>query len=330
MSLGKILGITAVLLLTIMGALALFKGDKPTIQKHAAKNGSKLIEVDLETDLKPVAPAKVAALPAPPKASVAPAPVVKDLPDANRIQELFNTKDPKLPIVETIIYKSRVPWQKGRPAWLSDYASHYDTSRHFIARSLNGKPDYLKQDVQEGAKFNVLRQDIPVEFQLVIDTSRCKMWFYSIDAASKDKVLLKTYLVSLGRPDTSKTSGILTPLGKFLLGKRVAIYKPTVMGHHKGEKIEMISVFGTRWIPFEKEIGATTGPAKGLGIHGVPWVKNNNGDWTQDLSSLGHYESDGCIRMASEDVEEVFAIVLTKPTYVELVKDFFQSDIHTR
>ena len=64
-------------------------------------------------------------------------PRMDDVPEADRVDELFNRQDPKFPIVETIPYRSRVAWQKGRPAWLSDYAAHYKTSRHFIARSLN-------------------------------------------------------------------------------------------------------------------------------------------------------------------------------------------------
>ena len=142
-----------------------------------------------------------------------------ELPEADRIEELFNKDGPKLPIVETITYKSLVPWQKGRPAWLSDYAGHYETSRHFIARSLNGKPDYFKQELAEGARFNVLRKDKNFEFALIVDTSRCKMWFYYVDLDQKQKVLLKTYQVGLGRLDASKTSGLLTPLGKYTLGR---------------------------------------------------------------------------------------------------------------
>lgn len=251
----------------------------------------------------------------------------EDLPQADRIEEFFSTMGPKLPIVETIAYKSRVAWQKGRPAWLSDYAAHYNTSRHFIARSLNGKADYFKQDIAEGDKFNVLRKDKLIEFHLVIDISRCRMWFYYIDGDTHEKVLLKTYSVGLGRPDPSRSSGLLTPLGKYSLGNRIAIYKPTVIGHYKGQKIEMIRIFGTRWIPFEKEIIQCTAPAKGLGLHGVPWMKNAQGHWVQDLTSLGKYESDGCIRMASEDIEEIFAIIITKPSFIELVKNFSESGI---
>ncbi len=70
-----------------------------------------------------------------------------DFPNIDRIFQLFTTGPTKLPIVETVHYSSSVPWLKGRPAWIADYASHYNTSRHFIARSLNGKPDYFSQKV---------------------------------------------------------------------------------------------------------------------------------------------------------------------------------------
>lgn len=253
----------------------------------------------------------------------------QELPEADRIAEFFNLENPKFPIIETITYKSRVPWLKGRPAWLSDYASHFKTSRHFIARSLNGKPDYLKQDLVEGARFNILNPDKNIQFHLIIDTSRCKMWFYYHDLDSQEKVLVKTYQVGLGRTDHSKISGLLTPLGVYSLGSRVATYKPKVMGMHNGEKIEMVRVFGTRWIPFEKEIQNTTAPAKGFGLHGLPWIIKN-GELIEDTESLGKYESDGCIRMNANDIEEIYAIIITRPTTIEIVKDFFdaQNNIH--
>lgn len=244
-----------------------------------------------------------------------------ELPNTDRIAEFFNKGEPKFPIVETITYKSKVPWQKGRPAWLSDYASYYQTSRHFIARSLNGKADYFKQDLVEGDRFNVLRKDKNVGFYLVIDLSRCKMWFYYEDLEAKERVLVKTYQVGVGRIDGSKPSGLLTPIGKYTLGDRIAIYKPNMKGFHNGEQVEMIGVFGSRWIPFEKEISGCSAPAKGFGIHGLPWVLNKSGERVQDLKSLGKYQSDGCIRLATEDIEELFSIIITKPTIVELVKN---------
>ena len=262
-----------------------------------------------------------------PSVSVGEPKSVVEPPEVDRIEEFFNKEGPKLPIVETLTYKSRVPWQQGRPAWLSDYAGHYETSRHFIARSLNGKADYFKQDLAEGAQFNVLRKDKHFEFAFVVDTSRCKMWFYYVDLDTKQAVLLKTYRVGLGRLDASKTSGLLTPLGKYTLGDRVAIFKPKMLGTHQGKKVEMITVFGTRWIPFEKEIGTCTAPAKGFGIHGTPWVLNADGERVDQLDSVGKYESDGCIRLATADIEELFAIVITKPITIEIVHDFFDSSL---
>ena len=56
------------------------------------------------------------------------------------------------------------------------------------------------------------------------------------------------------------------------------------------------NILGTRWMA----IAATgdTPPAKGYGIHG-----------TWDETSLGKQSSDGCIRMANRDVEELFTYV---------------------
>lgn len=332
MSYPKFLIMATVVLFAIIGGTAIWKKksardlvrDIPPKVKTLAP-----ITVELDLEVKEIEPQgsgpAVTALPqavAVPKA----APSSKPLPEANRIQQLFNTGEPKLPIVETIIYKSRVLWHKGRPAWLSDYAGYYGTSRHFIARSLNGKADYFKQDVADGDRINVFRKDQDITFHLLIDISRCKLWFYYITADSSDKVLLKTYRVGLGRPNADKASGLLTPLGKYQLGNKIAIYQPKNTGIYNGEKIEMMRVFGSRWIPFEKEISGCTAPAKGLGLHGVPWsVASANGSLQEDRESLGKYESDGCIRLATEDIEEIYAIIITKPTVVELVTDFYES-----
>lgn len=262
--------------------------------------------------------------------SAAPWPISsQDLPSDDRIDELFNLdgQGAQLPIVETITYKSRVHWHKGSPAWISDYANHYNTSRHFIARSLNGKPDYFKQDIAEGKRFNVYKPSSNFEYYILVDLSRCKLWLYYIDKKNQEKVLLKDYDVGLGRFDENKISGLLTPSGKYTLGNRTAIYSSGIMGHHKGKKVEMIRMFGTRWIPFDKEIADTTEPAKGFGIHGVPWIKQGD-KLVEDVSSINHYESDGCIRMAAKDIEEIYAIVITKPTTIELVDDFNQSKLH--
>lgn len=354
MTLPKLLGFTAVILFSIIGIAAFFKSDNatPLMITDASSNGA--IEIELENDSTPLDSAESIVLVNtpinnPPKAAettssnsyssyASPtsteteAPIAKvqkkiqeNTPDADRINEFFNLADPKLPIVETITYKSKTTWMKGRPAWLSDYAGHYKTSRHFIARSLNGKKDYLKQDLAEGARFNILKPEKNIHFNLIVDTTRCKMWFYYHDVDAKERVLVKTYPVGLGRVDQTKISGLLTPLGLYTLGSRTAVYKPKDMGNHNGNKIEMVRTFGTRWIPFEKEISKNTAPAKGFGIHGVPWIQKN-GSLKEDTDSLGQYESDGCVRMATNDIEEIYAIIVSRPTTIELVKDYFDAE----
>jgi hypothetical protein len=256
--------------------------------------------------------------------SLAPIPIQdasqEGVPEVDRVHLLFALDSTELPIVETVSFTSRVPWLKDRPAWIADYASHYETSRHFIARSLNKKQDYFSQKVHPGDRFNVFKAGKDIKFHLTVDLSKSRMWFYYLDG--KDKVLLKTYRVSLGKKDSGRSSGYLTPVGKYSLGEKIAIYKPGVTGFFQDEKVEMIRVFGTRWLPFEKEIEGCSEPAKGFGIHGIPWVSGANGELLEDKSKIGSYDSDGCIRMASEDIEEIFAIVITKPTTVEIVKEF--------
>jgi len=324
MSLPKLLALVAILLFSTIGIVAIFKGDSAPPVVSAPVQVP--IEIELDQKIQTVVPA-LAAHPPVGLSDQGQLVASVDLPDANRIEELFDIKGSKLPIVETVTYKSRVSWQKGRPAWLSDYAGHYHTSRHFIARSLNGKPDYLKQELAEGDQFNVLRADKNFEFYLIVDTSRCHMWFYYIDLDANQKQLLKTYPVGLGRLDSSRTSGLLTPMGKYTLGSRVAIFKPTTMGIHAGEVVKLMSVFGTRWIPFEKEVGNCTLPAKGFGIHGTPWKYEEQGELIDDRGGLGKYESDGCIRLATPDMEELFAIIITKPTTIEIVRDFSESSL---
>ncbi|MBB64202.1 MAG: L,D-transpeptidase [Waddliaceae bacterium] len=252
----------------------------------------------------------------------------EELPYANRIDEFFNLGDYKFPIVETISYSSRVDWLKGRPAWVADYASHFRTSRHFIARSLNGNTDYFRQNVSNGDRFNVLRDDKDFHFHLLIDLSRAKMWFYFIDDETSEVTLVKVYDVGLGRLNEGKISGSLTPIGQYSLGDRIAIYKPKMMGQFNNERVEMMRVFGTRWIPFDREIKGTTAPAKGFGLHGAPWNYNEaTNQLEEDRDTIGKNESDGCIRLKSEDIEELFAIIISRSTIVEIVKDFYDAEL---
>ncbi len=241
--------------------------------------------------------------------------------EVDRVRMLFSKGPDKLPIVETVTYSSRVAWLKGRPAWLADYASYFNTSRHFIARSLNGKNDYVNQKVSIGDRFNVFKKNLSLEFHLKINLSTAKMQFFYKNLDSQEEVLLKTYPVGLGRVDPHSPSGCLTPVGKFKLGSKVAIYTPGVTGFFQNRKIEMMEVFGTRWLPFDEEIEGCSDGAKGYGIHGVPChFDQQSGQTTEEKSLIGDYSSDGCIRMAKEHIEELFSIVITKPTIVEIIR----------
>jgi hypothetical protein len=241
--------------------------------------------------------------------------------EIDRVRRLFSKGMDKLPIVETISYSSRVSWLKGRPAWIADYATYYQTSRHFIARSLNNRLDYMTQNINPGDKFNVFRTDKQIQFYLLVDLSACTMDFYYLDLDNNERVFLKTYMVGAGRLDSSSPSGSLTPLGKYMLGSKIAVYKPGVEHFFQNRKTHMIEVFGTRWLPFEQELENCTDSAKGYGIHGVPCRFDPEKNLLiEEENSVGCYNSDGCLRLKMNDIEEIFSIVVTKPTIIEIVK----------
>ncbi len=253
-----------------------------------------------------------------------------DLPkEVDLMTKLFSPFPPTLPIVETVSYATRVSWLTGRQAYLGDYAAYFNTSKHFIARSLHGDRNYLLERVRLGDRFNVLHREKQIEFHLVLDLSRLKLWLYAYDEEEDCRYLLKSYPVCAGALSPSCASGSLTPLGLFLIGKEkdTAIYKEGVLATWKKEPREMMTVFGVRWIGFAKEIKDCTGSCKGLGFHGVPWRKDDEGRYIEYRECIGKYQSDGCIRLLSEDIEELYAIVTSRTTYAHIVRDFHQATL---
>ena len=249
-----------------------------------------------------------------------PAPV-KIVPK-DQIRRFFSKGVDKFPFVETIKYTSRVDWLKGRPAWLGDFARHYKTSKHFIARSLNGKEDYVSQNVSPGDQFNVMSPDKDISFHLLVNLSTCTLDFSYKNEETGEVEFIKQYKIGIGRKDEYSPSGSLTPLGKYKLGEKIAIYKRGVESYFQKQKTHMIEVFGTRWIPFGEEVEGCTDSAKGYGIHGLPFVYNKEEDsYKEDIAQLGEYSSDGCVRLSQRDMEELFSIIITKPTYIEIVKE---------
>lgn len=334
MTLPRIFLAVTIVLFGVIGTLAFVKRGKAKKSAPAAKetvqdkNRAALpIEVDLSAlGVKSVAAQSVTSVVTKEEAtSAVPHAAIDDLEDVDVIELLFRKNSP-LPLVQTIHYKARVPWKSGRSAWLVDYAAHYKTPLHFIARSINGRADYEPKMINDGQSFNVLSAD--AQFHLLIDLSRCKLWLYGVMPDRGERVLLKTYKVGLGRPDSKKLSGSLTPLGSYRLGSRVAIFKPKMMGNHKNKRVELVTVFGTRWIPFEKELYNCSEPAKGYGIHGTPWQLDPHlGKLADNTQSLGKYESDGCIRLKTQDIEEIYAIISTREAVVEIVRDYNQAKL---
>lgn len=321
MTFPKFFVIATVIIFGFIGFLAVWKKSNQPKEKQAFE----LIQKPIELEIAPPIEIEPEPIIEEEKIDIEPnekAPEIEefeDLPEVDRMNEFFNKRGVKFPIIETITYKSRVPWLKGRPAWISDYASHYKTSRHFIARSLNGTAEYEKQNVSEGNTFNVFKLGKDIEFNLLVDLKTCRMWFYYKDLDIGEKVLVKTYKVAVGCPDAKTTSGLATPTGKYSLGEKIATYKPKIRSFYQGEKLEMVKIFGTRWIPFDEEIENCSEPPKGFGIHGLPLQQNASGEYIEDLSTLGKQISDGCIRLATKDMEELFAIIITRPTTIEIV-----------
>jgi hypothetical protein len=308
MSLSRIFFLSSLVLLAAVGAVAWVKQSKP-------------VPLPAPVEVPTVASAPLP-VQQPSLVAITPSPIEEAPAQIDQIETLFALDSSKLPVVETVSYTTRVPWLNGRPAWIADYASHYETSRHFIARSLNRGPDYFTQKVAPGDRFNVFRADKKIAFHLLVDLAQCQLSFYCLDLTENQRYLLKTYPIAVGKPDDSHESQFTTPLGKYLLGDKVAIYKPGMVGFFQDQKTEMIRVFGTRWLPFGSEIEGCTEPAKGLGLHGAPWIQDKaTGQFVEDLSKIGRQATDGCIHLSAKDIEEIFAIVLTKPTTVEIVKE---------
>jgi hypothetical protein len=118
----------------LVGTLSLFAviGTVGTVKKifFSPKKPSVVAAVAPAKEIKRVVtPVATSAAPVkkaePPKAAPAAQPAPKEVKRVDRIGQLFTTGPTKLPIVETITYSSQVPWLKGRPAWVGDYAQPF-------------------------------------------------------------------------------------------------------------------------------------------------------------------------------------------------------------
>ena len=120
--------------------------------------------------------------------------------------------------------------------------------------------------------------------QFAIEVSKSQNWLL---VTMKGK-FFKRYTVGTGQYNR-------TPVGTFKIVDKIV--KPSWW--KDGREIpygDKENILGTRWM----RIAATgdTPPASGYGIHG-----------TWDNSTLGQQSSAGCVRMANEDVEELFLYI---------------------
>lgn len=335
MSLPKLFLTVSVTLFVIIGLLAVAKrsgSEKKTLISPTVKQ-----EVDLSMLTKtqeercPSSALLATELPPPALTCAQPAEqrpvVIEHDSEPEGLSALF-AKTGGCPIVETLSYKSHVSWKRNRLAWLIDYSNYYKTPLGFIYRSLTGNCDAEPSAIADGMQFNVFRRELDFRFHLVVSLSSCRLRLYYVIPQERRVVFLKSYQVCVGRKETSRASGSLTPVGLYQLGSKVASFRPRMMGSYKGRQVELMQVFGTHWIPFEKALEGCSEPAKGYGIHGTPMVRNSQeGELVEDTSSIGHYESDGCIRLAGKDMKELFSVISTRTTYVEIVQSFQQSKL---
>jgi len=241
----------------------------------------------------------------------------------NRIDRLYSKNGSKFPFVETVTYTHQVPWMKGRSALMSDYARHYKTSTHFISRSINGGEEQGARLLQ-GDSFNVISTEKNIQFHLVVDLSRCYMHMYAYDADSGERYLLKTYSVAVGELDTNKNSGCATPMGNYRLSNRVGIYKPGHIAKVNGQELELVQVYGTRYIPFGNDYTV-------CGIQGVPQaVDPETGKLVEVDNLIGQHATSGNISMRACDVEELFSIVTSRSSSIQIVKDFTDAELPGR
>jgi lipoprotein-anchoring transpeptidase ErfK/SrfK len=147
-----------------------------------------------------------------------------------------------------------------------------------IARNFKTTPDLIKRSnglsndkIIPGRKVKVWKEP----FSIVVDKSQ------NILLLKSDEEIIKTYIVSTGKNNS-------TPVGNFEITSK--LINPTWF--KTGAVIPAESpenILGTRWLGLDRP---------SYGIHG-----------TTEPQSLGRQATQGCVRMANQDVEELYTIL---------------------
>src|SRR5690606_13008720 len=124
----------------------------------------------------------------------------------------------------------------------------------------------------------------PKDFRIVIDRATNRL--FVVDSQG----IFKMYRVGLGAPGSETTPG------SYRIGDKIkdpTWHKP---GHGPIPPVDPANELSTRWMQLVPE---EEGLPKDLGIHG-----------TLSPESIGLYSSNGCARMLTEEVEELFDVVV--------------------
>ena len=147
-----------------------------------------------------------------------------------------------------------------------------------IAREFKTTPDLIKKSNNLSADLIIPGRKIKVwtaSFSILVDKSQ------NILILKSDEEIIKTYVVSTGKNNS-------TPVGNFKITSKLV--NPTWF--KAGAVVPAGSpdnILGTRWLGID---------VPSYGIHG-----------TTDPKSLGTQATQGCVRMANPEVEELYTIV---------------------
>lgn len=158
------------------------------------------------------------------------------------------------------------------------------------------KYDINKESIQltnEMGGLSIIREKQQLKIAKGVATVKVRKDKYDL-VLYLDGRYIKRYKVGLGKQNK-------TPLGLFKILGNSKQTRPSWYDKTTGTNYEYIdggtngNPLGTHWIPFSE--------GSGYGIHG-----------TWDRESIGFNQSNGCIRMRNEEVEEVFAFLDSRST----------------
>lgn len=176
-----------------------------------------------------------------------------------------------------------------------DIAPAFNTPYQFIMR-INGITDAGR--VPAGANIKCIRG--PIHARIVKHEYR--MDLYVEDPAGL-RIYLCSYPVGLGEFDS-------TPVGLWRIKPRSKVVNPDWRNPRTGEYYERDDPaipIGEYWMALEG-VDDNTREHSGYGIHG-----------TNDEDSIGRQESMGCVRMQAQHVEDVFYMLSSGDSYVEIL-----------